>query len=66
MGSVLECLRPMFQGHRAGRVQFTSCKAGMSVRELEAAKEILGEVFGVSEWDVEEMIKQRLEEGEAA
>jgi len=38
----------------------------MPTHELEAAKEILGEVFGVSEWDVEEMIRQRLEEGEAA
>ncbi len=44
---------------------FPSYRIDLKALELETAKEILCEVFGVVPGDVEEMIRQRLEEQEA-
>jgi hypothetical protein len=38
------------------------CGIDLAAMELEAAKEILGEIFGAKPADVEEMIRQRLAE----
>jgi hypothetical protein len=66
MGGVLERLgwhlarkplgEPCVPLHVRGR------RADLSIVELETAKEILGEVFGTSSSEVDEMIKQRLAE----
>jgi hypothetical protein len=60
MAGVLEHLRwPRFAGKRA---ELWGSGVDISVQELAAAKEILGEIFAVSPPDVEEMIRQRMAE----
>jgi CBS-domain-containing membrane protein len=39
-----------------------SSRQGGTAEELEAAMEILGEIFGIRRSEVEEMIRQRLED----
>jgi hypothetical protein len=45
------------------RRSWVPVQRGSKFQELEEAKEILGEVFGIRRSDVEEMIKMRMEEG---
>jgi len=45
---------------------FPSYRLDLQALELETAKEILCEVFGVVPGDVEEMIRQRIAEQEAS
>ena len=47
------------------RRSWVTVQRGSKFQELEEAKEILGEVFGIRRSDVEEMIKMRIEEGSA-
>ena len=47
------------------RRSWVPVQRGSKFQELEEAKEILGEVFGIKRSDVEEMIKMRLEESPA-
>jgi hypothetical protein len=56
MARVLELRRP-----RKRMIAFTP-EISPKVLELEAAKEILAEVFGISASKVDEMLKQRYEE----
>ena len=53
-------MRPRFEPQ-----VFPSYRLDRKVIELETAKEILGEVFGTTPAEVEEMIRLRLEEQEA-
>lgn len=59
MAGVLEHLRwpPVRRQQVSAR-----CGIDLAAIELEAAKEILGEIFGAKPGDVEEMIRQRLQE----
>jgi hypothetical protein len=45
------------------RISWVTIQRGSKFQELEEAKEILGEVFGIRRSDVEEMIRMRMEEG---
>jgi len=66
MAGVLERLkRPWQKRPRAEHREFPSYRLDLKALELETAKEILCEVFGVVPGDVEEMIRQRLAEQEA-
>ncbi|VVB69033.1 Uncharacterised protein [uncultured archaeon] len=66
MAGVLEHLkRPWLRRPREEHRVFPSYGIDRKVLELETAKEILCEVFGVVPGDVEEMIRQRLGEREA-
>ncbi len=66
MAGVLESLkRPWQRRPRVEHRVFPSYRIDLKALELETAKEILCEVFGVVPGDVEEMIRQRLEEQEA-
>ncbi len=66
MGGVLERLRwPLVRkplGEPCVPLHIRRRGADISVLELETAKEILGEVFGTSSSEVDEMIRQKLEE----
>jgi hypothetical protein len=66
MGGVLERLRWPLARKPLGKpcvpLHVRRQGADLSVVELETAKEILGEVFGTSSSEVDEMIKQRLAE----
>lgn len=61
MAGVLEIIRwpqkKLVVGHSS-----TTTKVDLRVLELQAAKEILAEIFGVRNSDVEEMIQNRYEE----
>jgi hypothetical protein len=67
MAGVLERLkRPWQKRPRAEHRVFPSYRLDLQALELETAKEILCEVFGVVPGDVEEMIRQRIAEQEAS
>ena len=48
--------------HQGRKRSWVQVQRGSKFQELEEAKEILGEVFGIRRSDVEEMIRMRLEE----
>jgi len=67
MAGVLERLkRPWQKRPRTEHRVFPKLRLDLQDLELETAKEILCEVFGVVPGDVEEMIRQRIAEREAS
>jgi hypothetical protein len=60
MAGVLEHLRWPCSGRK--KAELWGGGVDLSAQELEAAKEILEEIFAVSSPDVEEMIRQRMAE----
>ncbi|OPY44623.1 MAG: hypothetical protein A4E47_01476 [Methanosaeta sp. PtaU1.Bin028] len=59
-------IRKLWAGRAACEPSAPETPTPFRHRELEAAKEILGEVFGASRPEVDEMIAQRLDGVEAA
>jgi hypothetical protein len=51
--------------HQGRKRSWVPVQRGGKLQELEEAKEILGEVFGIRRSDVEDMIKMRMEKGPA-
>jgi hypothetical protein len=51
--------------HQGRKRSWVQVQRGGKFQELEEAKDILGEVFGIRRSDVEEMIRMRLEESPA-
>lgn len=65
MAGVLErLLRPVQTRPKAEQRVFLCCRVDLKTLELQTAKEILREVFGTSPAEVDEMIRQRVEERE--
>lgn len=64
-GVLAELWRPWHKRPKFEPQAFPSYRLDRKVIELETAKEILGEVFGTTPAEVEEMIRLRLAEQEA-
>ena len=62
MAGVLERIRWPQKKLVVGHSHIAPSKADLRVLELQAAKEVLAEIFGVRNSDVEEMIKNRYDE----